>query len=48
MNFESIREIRTVRGEEEINDLLRTGKWKMNNMGYDDEAVVAVLVKVKE
>ena len=32
MNYESIRELRTVRGEDEINFLLSTRKWRVINL----------------
>lgn len=32
MNLENIRELRTVRGEEAVNSLLLTGKWRVLNL----------------
>ena len=47
MNYENIRELRTVRSETEINALLVTGKWRGINLDYEDECVVATLARVK-
>lgn len=47
MNLENIRELRTVRGETEINELLSSGKWRVLNLVYEDEGVVATLAKVR-
>lgn len=47
MNLENIREIRTVTGEETINTLLETGKWKVLNLSYDGEQPAAVLVRIR-
>ncbi len=47
MNHESIREFRTVRGEEETNSLLATGKWRVINLEYEDEGIVATLARIK-
>ena len=32
MNLENIRELRTVHGEAEINELLSSGKWRVLNL----------------
>ena len=45
--MESIREILTVRGEEAINALLATGRWKVLTLTCDGEEAVAVLVRVR-
>ena len=37
MNLENIRELRTVHGEAEINELLSSGKWRVLNLVYEDE-----------
>lgn len=47
MNCENIRELRTVRSETEINNLLATGKWRVINLNHEDECVVATLARVK-
>lgn len=47
MNPESIRELRTVRGEDEINLLLSTRKWRVINLEHEDECLVAVLVRIR-
>lgn len=47
MNPESIREFCTVRGEDEVNALLATGKWRVVEFRYDDDLLVAKLVKVR-
>ena len=48
MNLENIRELRTVHGEAEINELLSSGKWRVLNLVYEDEGIVATLAKVRE
>lgn len=47
MNFENIRELRTVSGEDEINALLTTGKWKVLAINYEDEGIIAMLARVR-
>ena len=47
MNYESIREFRTVTGEEETNSLLATGKWCVINLKYEDDGIVATLARIK-
>lgn len=47
MNYESIRELRTVRGEQDINDMLTTGKWRIIDLVCEDECMVAFMAKVK-
>lgn len=47
MNYENIRELRTVRGEQETNALLATGKWRVLKLEYDDDCVVATLARVR-
>ena len=47
MNLENIRELREVSGTEEINALLATGKWRVVNLKYEDECVVATLARVR-
>ena len=47
MNLENIRELRTVHGEAEINELLSSGKWLVLNLVYEDEGIVATLAKVR-
>ncbi len=47
MNLENVRELRTVRGEDEINTLLATGKWKMLTIEYEDDGLVATLARVR-
>lgn len=47
MNYESIREFRTVRGEEQINLLLSTRKWRVINLEHDDDCLVATLVRIR-
>ena len=47
MNLENIREIRTVEGEEKINELLTTGKWKVLALLYEEDGVVATLARVR-
>ena len=41
MNLENIRELRTAHGEAEINELLSSGKWRVLNLVYEDEGIVA-------
>ncbi|GEM_PF-1909525 len=48
MNNENIREFRTVRGEDEVNALLATRKWRVDIHYYDEETLVAKMVKVRE
>jgi hypothetical protein len=47
MNLENIRELRTAHGEAEINELLSSGKWRVLNLVYEDEGIVATLAKVR-
>ena len=47
MNYESIREFRTVRGEDEINTLLACGKWRVINFEYEDDCLVATLARIR-
>ena len=47
MNYEIIKEIRTVSGEDAINALLATGKWKILEPGCNDEGPVFLMVRVK-
>lgn len=47
MNYESIRELRTVRSEEEINALLASGKWRILAMDYEDGSLVARMARVR-
>ena len=47
MNYESIRELRTVREEEETNSLLATGKWRVINLEYEDDVIVATLARIR-
>lgn len=47
MNPQSIRAFCTASGEEEVNALLATGKWQVVEFRYDDELLVARLVKVR-
>ncbi len=48
MNYESIRELRTVRSEDEINALLASRKWRIISMDYEDGGLVARMAKVRE
>jgi len=48
MNYESIRELRTVRSEDEINALLASRKWRILSMEYEDGGMVARMAKVRE
>ena len=48
MNYESIRELRTVRSEDEINALLASRKWRIISMDYEDGVLVARMAKVRE
>ena len=48
MNLENIRELRKASGEEEINALLATGKWRVLNIEYEDECIVATLARVQK
>lgn len=47
MNLENIREILTVTGEENINALLITGKWKVLALTHEEYGVVATLARVR-
>lgn len=47
MNLENIRELRTVRGEEAVNSLLLTGKWRVLNLEHEEECVVATMARVR-
>lgn len=47
MNLENIREIRTVSGEDEVNALLASGKWKVLTLVYEEDGVVATLARVR-
>ena len=47
MNLENIREIRTVNGEDEVNALLLSGKWKVLTLMYEEDGVVATLARVR-
>ncbi|MBQ9081988.1 MAG: hypothetical protein IJY28_00630 [Clostridia bacterium] len=47
MNYESIKEIRTVRGESVINELLATGKWRVIQLDCDECGMSAVLVRIR-
>ena len=47
MNYESIRELRTVIGEEAVNNLLVTGKWHLINLKYEDDFLVATLARTR-
>ena len=47
MNNDSIRAFCTASGEEEVNALLATGKWRVVEFRYDDDLLVAKLVKVR-
>lgn len=47
MNPQSIREFCTESGEEEVNALLATGKWRVVEFRYDDDILVAKMVKVR-
>ena len=47
MNEENIREFRTVRGEDEVNALLATGKWRVDEHYYEDETLVARMVRIR-
>lgn len=48
MNLENIRELRTVCGEDEVNALLATGKWKVLALQYEDDGIVATLARVRD
>ena len=48
MNNEQIKEIRTARGEAAINGLLATGKWRILDIGCDEDGPVALLVRLKD
>ncbi len=48
MNNEQIKEIRTVRGETAVNTLLTTNKWKIMEIGCDEDGVVALMVRLKD
>ena len=48
VNEENIREFRTVRGEDEVNALLATRKWRADIHYYDEETLIAKMVKVRE
>ena len=47
MNYESIRELRTVIGEEAVNNLLVTGKWHVIKLKYEDDFLVATLARTR-
>ena len=47
MNNENIREFCTASGEDEDNALLASGKWRVVEFRYDDDRLVAHLVKVR-
>lgn len=47
MNLENIREIRTVSGEDEVNVLLASGKWKVLTLMYEEDGIVATLARVR-
>ena len=47
MNLENIREIRSVEGEEKINELLTTGKWKVLTLMYGEDGVIATPARVR-
>ena len=47
MNPQSIREFCTASGEDEVNALLASGKWQVVKFRYDDDRLVAHLVKVR-
>ncbi len=47
MNPQSIREFCTASGEDEVNALLASGKWQVVEFRYDDDRLVAHLVKVR-
>lgn len=47
MNNEQIKEIRTVRGEDAVNALLATNKWKIMDIGCDEDGPVALMVRLK-
>ena len=48
MNYESIRELRTIRGEEETNSLLATGKWRVISLDYEEDGIVVTLARVRK
>ena len=47
MNNDSIRAFCTASGEEEVNALLSTGKWRVVEFRYDADLLVAKLVKFR-
>ena len=47
MNCENIRELRTVRGEDEINQMLASGKWRIATLSFEEDGAVATLVRVR-
>lgn len=47
MNNDSIRAFCTASGEEEVNALLASGKWRVVEFRYDDDLLVAKLVKFR-
>lgn len=47
MNEENIREFRTVRGEDEVNALLATRKCRVDIHYYDEDVLVAKMVKIR-
>ena len=47
MNTETIREFREVRGMDEANELLATGRWRVLKMDLSEDEPVITLVRVK-
>ena len=47
MNYESIRELRTVIGEEAVNNLLVTGNWHVIKLMYEYDFLVATLARTR-
>lgn len=47
MNTENIREFREVRNMDEANELLKTGRWRVLDMRYEDDDRIITMVRVK-
>ena len=47
MNNENIREFREVRNMDEANELLKTGRWRVLDMRYEDDDRIITMVRVK-
>ena len=47
MNTENIREFREVRNMDEANELLKTGRWRVLDMRYEDDGLIITMVRLK-